>query len=148
MLDADLAHLYGVPTKALNQAVKRNSNRFPSHFAFRLTSRERDEVVTNCDHLGRLRFSSTLPYAFSEHGALMAANVLNSMQAVKASIFVIEAFVSLREELASHRELAVKLAELEDRLSGHDRQIRSLVETIREIIAPRKPRLRRIGFQS
>ena len=78
MIDADLARLYGVPTKALNQAVRRNAGRFPADFVFRLSQQEKSEVVTNRDHLGHLRFSSTLPYAFTEHGAIMAANVLNS----------------------------------------------------------------------
>src|SRR3990167_1643754 len=77
MLDADLADLYKVPTKALNQAVKRNKERFPGDFMFQLTKDEKTEVVTNCDHLQRLRFSPTLPYAFTEHGTIMLANVLN-----------------------------------------------------------------------
>ena len=83
LLDADLAAIYGVPTKALNQAVKRNADRFPNDFLFQLTDEEKQEVVTNCDHLARLKFSKTRPYAFTEHGALMAANVLNSPEAVK-----------------------------------------------------------------
>lgn len=83
LLDADLAAIYGVPTKALNQAVKRNSDRFPADFMFRISKDEKVEVVTNCDHLSRLRFSKSLPYAFTEHGALMAANVLNSPDAVR-----------------------------------------------------------------
>jgi hypothetical protein len=147
MLDADLAELYGVRTKALNQAVKRNPLRFPSEFAFRLTRRERDEVVTNCDHLRGLRFSRTMPLAFTEHGSLMAANVLNSPKAVGASIFVIRAFTSLRETLASQRGLIKKLAELEDRLSGHDEQIQALLEAIRGIVASEPESTRRIGFQ-
>lgn len=147
MLDADLAELYGVRTKALNQAVKRNPTRFPPEFAFRLTRRERDEVVTNCDHLKRLRFSRTMPLAFTEHGSLMAANVLNSPKAVGASIFVIRAFLSLRETLASQANLVKKLAALEDRLSGHDKQIQALLEAIREIVAAEPPTTRRIGFQ-
>ena len=83
IIDGDLASVYGVPTKALNQTVRRNLARFPADFVFRLSTRERAEVVTNCDHLGRLRLSSTLPYAFTEHRAIMAANVLNSARAVE-----------------------------------------------------------------
>lgn len=83
MIDADLAKLYGVPTKALNQAVKRNEERFPDDFMFRLTEAEKAEVVTSCDHLARLKYSSTLPFAFTEHGAIQAANVLASPQAVE-----------------------------------------------------------------
>jgi len=147
MLDADLAELYGVRTKALNQAVKRNPLRFPPEFVFRLSRRERDEVVTNCDHLQGLRFSRTMPLAFTEHGSLMAANVLNSPKAVGASIFVIRAFTSLRETLASQRGLLKKLAELEDRLSGHDEQIQALLEAIRGIVDSEPSSTRRIGFQ-
>jgi len=88
ILDADLAGLYGTPTKALNQAIKRNIRRFPEDFLFRLTEAEKTEVVTNCDHLTRLRFSPKLPVAFTEHGAIMAAMVLNSPQAVKMSVYV------------------------------------------------------------
>jgi len=88
MLDADLADLYRVPTKALNQAVKRNKDRFPGDFMFQLTKEEKAEVVTNCDHLQKLKFSPTLPYAFTEHGAIMLANVLNSQVAVQVSFLV------------------------------------------------------------
>lgn len=86
LLDADLAAIYGVPTKALNQAVKRNADRFPEDFMFRISKDEKAEVVTICDHLSRLRFSKSLPYAFTEHGALMAANILNSPDAVRMSV--------------------------------------------------------------
>ena len=147
ILDADLAWLYGATTKALNQAVSRNSERFPSDFVFRLTARERDEVVTNCDHLRRLRFSPTRPYAFTEHGAVMAANVLKSPRAVRASIFVVRAFNRTREALASHQELAGKLAELERKLTGHDHQIQSLIQAMRALIVRPMPKRARIGFQ-
>ena len=86
LIDADLAELYGVPTKALNQAVKRNANRFPGDFMFHLDAAEKAEVVTNCDHLQKLKFSKSLPYAFTEHGAIQAANVLASDQAVEMGI--------------------------------------------------------------
>lgn len=113
MIDADLAELYGVPTKALDQAVKRNVERFPDDFMFRLMEGERQEVVTNCDHLVRLKFSPSLPFAFTEHGALMLGNVLKSPRAVEVSLLVVRAFVQLREMLATHKELAAKLDELE-----------------------------------
>ena len=112
MIDADLAELYGVPTRVLNQAVKRNSERFPEDFMFSLTPDEKPEVVTNCDHLARLKFSSSLPFAFTEHGAIMAANVLNSQRAVEASVYVVRAFVRQREMIASNKELTAKLNEL------------------------------------
>ena len=97
MLDADLAGLYGVDTKVLNQAVKRNAERFPMDFMFQLTAAEKAEVVTNCDHLGRFKFSSSLPYAFTEHGALMLGNVRKSSRAVEVSLLVLRAFVQIRE---------------------------------------------------
>lgn len=97
MIDADLAELYGVPTKALNQAVKRNSERFPVDFMYQLTTEEKAEVVTNCDHLARLKFSRSLPFTFTEHGAIQAANVLGSPQAVEMGIYVVRAFVRLRK---------------------------------------------------
>ena len=127
ILDRGLARLYGVTTKALNQAVKRNTHRFPRDFAFLLTTAEKAEVVTVCDHLARLRFSPVLPRVFTEHGAIMAATVLNSPRAVEVSVFVVRAFVKLRHFAASHKEFAAKLAELERRVGGHDAAIRQLV---------------------
>lgn len=146
MLDADLAVIYGTSTKAFNQAIKRNLARFPGDFMFRLTPAEKAEVVTNCDHLSRLKYSPTLPMAFTEHGAIMAASVLNSPKAVEMSVLVVRAFVKLREIIATHRQLAVKLAELERRLSTHDKQIVVLFDAIRELMTPPVKPKRRIGF--
>lgn len=149
MIDADLALLYGTTTKKLNQAVKRNEHRFPGDFKFQLTPDERDEVVTNCDHLKRLKFSPALPYAFNEHGALMAASVLNTPRAIDVSVYVVRAFLRQREFLASHKELAHKLAELERRVGNHDQEIQSLMHAIRQLLAqPPEPRRGRIGFRS
>ena len=103
MLDADLAHLYGVTTKRLNEQVKRNRNRLPTDFMFQLTSKEKAEVVANCDHLTKLKFSPAKPLAFTEHGAVMVASVLNSKRAIEVSIYVVRAFVKVREVLGSHR---------------------------------------------
>ena len=144
MLDADLARLYGVPTKVLNQAVKRNRERFPGDFMFRLTREEKEEVVTICDHLWRLKYAPTLPYAFTEHGAVMLANVLSSPRAVQVSIQIVRAFVRLRTMLSSHRQLAMKLAELEQRLEGHDTRIQSIFDAIRQLMAPPERPRRRI----
>lgn len=146
MLDADLADLYGVKTKRLNEQVKRNAERFPSDFMFQLTSEEKAEVVANCDHLRGLRFSPVRPYAFTEHGALMLASVLNSPRAIDTSVFVTRAFVRLRQIIVTHRELARKVQELERRSRGHDEQIRSLVSAIRRLMAPEEQKTRRIGF--
>lgn len=143
MLDADLALLYGVPTKALNQAVKRNPERFPEDFMFRLTAGEKAEVVTHCDHLQRLKFSPALPFAFTEHGALMLANVLKSPVAVQASIQVVRAFMRLREMMAANRSLARRIEALEMK---YDRQFRVVFEAIRELMEPPEPPSRGIGF--
>jgi len=148
MLDADLAQLYGVKTKVLNQAVRRNATRFPPDFMFRLSHAEKKEVVTVCDHLQGLRFSPVLPRAFTEHGAIMAASVLNSERAVRVSVYVVRAFVRLRQALAAHKELGRKLAALEGRLDRHDEEIAALLEAIRELMAPPPaPRRGRIGFR-
>ena len=148
MLDADLAMVYGVPTKALNQAVKRNLSRFPGDFMFQLTVEEKREVVTNCDHLKRLKFSRALPYAFTEHGAVMLASVLNSPVAVQASVYVVRAFLKLREFLAAHKELSARLATLEARVEGHDGTIHGIVVAIRELAGPLTARRgKRIGFR-
>ena len=146
MLDADLAEIYGTTTKALNQAVKRNRERFPAEFMFQLNRREKGEVVTNCDHLHRLKYSPNLPFAFTEYGAVMLASVLNSAVAVQASIAVVRAFIRLREILAAHKELARKLAQLEERIEGHDEEITAIFEAIRELMAPPEKPGKRIGF--
>jgi hypothetical protein len=112
MIDADLAALYGVTTKRLKEQVRRNPDRFPRDFMFELTSEEKFGVVVNCDHLARLRFSPYLPYAFTEHGALTLANVLNSPGAVQVSVQIVRTFVRLREMLLSNIELARKLEAL------------------------------------
>lgn len=144
MIDADLAALYGLPTKALNQAVRRNLERFPADFVFRLSRRERAGVVTNCDHLGRLRFSAALPYAFTEHGAIMAANMLNSPRAVEMSVHVVRAFVRMREVVASHKDLLKRVDELEQR---YDEQFKIVFDAIRQLMTPPEPKpKRRIGF--
>ncbi len=145
MLDSDLAQLYGVTTKRLNEQVKRNEDRFPADFMFRLTPKEKAEVVANCDHLRRLKFSPALPYAFTEHGAVMLASVLNSPVAVQASIQVVRAFIRLRRILATHRELARKLAQLEQK---YDKQFKVVFDAIRELMAPPKKERKQIAFQS
>ena len=151
MIDADLAALYGVATKRLNEQVKRNIDRFPADFMFQLNPPEKDEVVANCDHLVKLKFSKALPFAFTEHGALMAASVLNTPRAVEVSVYVVRAFVALRELLAGNKELALKLAELETRLErkldSHDQAITGLINAMRELMRPPEPKKKQpIGF--
>jgi ORF6N domain len=148
MLDSDLAELYQVSTKRLNEQVKRNRDRFPADFMFRLNAEEKAEVVANCDHLNKLKFSPVRPYAFTEHGAVMLASVLNSPVAVEASIQVVRAFIRLREILATHKELARKLTELEARIEAHDEGITALFEAIRQLMEPPGKPQRRIGFRS
>jgi hypothetical protein len=148
ILDADLAMLYGVPTRVLNQAVRRNLKRFPEDFMFKLTQPEKNEVITICDHLKNLKYAKALPNAFTEHGAIMAASVLNTEKATQISVFVVRAFVKLREMLSTHKELAQKLAALERKLQNHDESIKSLVVAIRQLMAPVEPESpkKRIGF--
>jgi hypothetical protein len=144
MLDADLAVLYGVSTRVLNQAVKRNRERFPEDFMFRLTEAEKAEVITNCDHLRSLRFSPSLPHAFTEHGAIMLASLLNTRIAVEASVQVVRAFVRLREILTTHKDLARKLEDLEKK---YDAQFKVVFDAIRQLMAPPAKARRAIGFK-
>jgi hypothetical protein len=158
MIDTDLAELYGVSTKVLNQAVKRNGRRFPPDFMFRLTQTEKLEVVTNCDHLAKLKFSTSSPLAFTEHGAIQVANVLNSELAVEMGLYVVRAFVHLREMTTTNKELALRIDELENKTelmslksNGFEHstriQLRQIFDAIRELMTPPEPAAKRpIGF--
>jgi len=149
IIDADLAAFYNVSTKRLNEQVKRNKERFPEDFVFQLTQEEKNELVASCDHLEKLKYSKTLPYAFTEHGSLMAASVLNSRRAAEVSVFIVRAFVNLRRMITTHKELANKIAQLEQKLADHDQQILALVQAIKEFIASEPPpKKRRIGFHA
>ena len=148
ILDTDLAELYGVPVKRLNEQVKRNAERFPRDFLFQLSEKESSSlrsqnVISNITRGGR-RY---LPYAFTEHGAIMAATVLHSERAIEMSVFVVRAFVRMREALAANQKMMAKFAELEKRLENHDVEIQEIIETIRELMAPAPPSGRRIGFE-
>ncbi|MBI3553100.1 MAG: ORF6N domain-containing protein [Elusimicrobia bacterium] len=145
MLDAELAVVYGVRTKRLNEQVRRNRGRFPQDFVFQLTPAEKAEVVANCDHLQKLRFSSTLPFAFTEHGAVMLAAVLNSPRAVRASVGIARAFVRLRRLAFGRRELAARLKELEGRVGTHDGEIRELFEALGAMVEG-PDTVKKIGF--
>ncbi len=149
MIDADLAVFHSVPTRRLNEQVKRNRARFPVDFMFRLTADEKREVIASCDHLANLEYPKVLPYAFSEHGAIMAASVLNSERGVEVSVFVVRAFVKLRQAIAGHAESARKISQLERRLADHDKQIVVLVKAIKQLASPAPvSRKRRIGSQT
>ena len=149
MVDSDLAELYDVPTKRLNEQVKRNAERFPEDFVFRLATEEveklnRSQFATGSQKHRDPRFA---PFAFTEHGAIMAANVLNSPRAVEMSVYVVRAFVRLREAIASNQALAAKLNELEHKLKGHDQAIAGIIDAIRELMTPPPtPKKRPIGF--
>ena len=148
IIDADLAALYGVTTKALNQAVKRNVERFPTDFLFRLTRDEvqalnRSQSVTGSQ---KHRDPRLPPFAFTEHGAIMAATILNSARAVEMSLYVVRAFVRLRELLASNTELARRLDDLERQLGGHDAASTAILSAIRELMNPPAGKRRGIGF--
>lgn len=146
MLDVDLAALYGVETRVLVQAVKRNIRRFPGDFMFQLTDGEwailRSQIVISKGRGGR-RYA---PYAFTEHGALMLASVLNSERAVEIAILVVRAFIRLRELLASNKELANRLEDMERKLTTHDQAITGLIDAVRQLMAPPGQKKRSIGF--
>lgn len=148
ILDADLAELYGVKARHLNQQVKRNTKRFPLAFRFQISGQEFEilrsqNVISSAGH-GGTRYR---PYVFTEHGALMAATVLNSERAIKMSVFVVLAFVRMRRAVAANRLILAKLAEMEHRLESHDADIQDLMDAIRELMDPPPPNRRRIGFE-
>jgi hypothetical protein len=147
MLDSDLAMIYGVTTKRLNEQLKRNRLRFPADFAFQLTVQEfrtlKSQIATSSSHGGKRK----LPWVFTEHGALMLASVLNSAIAVQASVRVVRAFVRLREMVAANAPLAAKLEELERRFDSHDDAIANLFATLKQLLEPPEaPKRREIGF--
>lgn len=146
MLDSDLAELYGVTTKRLNEQVRRNSERFPERYMFQLN---RDEARIMRSHFatsnrGGRRY---LPYVFTEHGVSMLSAVLNTEQAIKVSILIIDTFVKLREMLSSHKEIMLKLEDIEKRIGGHDEDIRTLFQALREILSPPPKKIPKIGFR-
>jgi hypothetical protein len=148
LLDSELAHLYGVTTKRFNEQVKRNLARFPTDFMFQLTTDEVGALRSQFATLktGRGQHRKYRPYAFTEHGAIMAAMILNSPRAVEMSVYVVRAFLRLRDLLASNRLLAEKFAELERKVASHDQAIVGLLKTIRELLQTPAPKKRPIGF--
>ena len=152
ILSPDLARIYGVEPRVLNQAIKRNRDRFPGDFAFRLTKSEAEQARGSRSHFVILKRGANTKYsplAFTEHGASMAANVLNGPTAVQMSIFVVRAFVRLREWMADQAQLAARLAELEHRVGGHDRAVAEIIKTIRRLVEPTDNHpVRRIGFRA
>jgi hypothetical protein len=149
MLDADLAELYGVTTKRLNEQVRRNLSRFPADFMFQLDGQEasalRSQIATSKEGRGGRRY---LPYVFTEQGVAMLSSVLNSERAIEVNIAIMRVFVRLREMMATHKELAFKLVELEERLEGHDEQIQNIFDAIRQLMTPPEPPRKKIGFEA
>jgi hypothetical protein len=152
LMDSDLAEIYGVPTKVFNQAVKRNAERFPEDFCFRLTLDEAEAVLRSRSQFVTLKRGQNLkylPHAFTEHGAIMAATVLNSPEAVAMSVFVVRAFMQMREQLAANAAILKRLAEIDKTLLEHDSALRIIWTKLQPLLAP-PPELprRRIGFQA
>ncbi|MFH1428663.1 MAG: ORF6N domain-containing protein [Candidatus Margulisiibacteriota bacterium] len=144
---AALSPLSGVTTKRLNEQVKRNSERFPSDFVFQLNLKEKEQLVANCDRFKLLKHSSSMPYAFTEHGALQLANVLKSVTAIEVSIQVVRTFTKIREVLASHKELQQNLDNVISTLKKHDYGIKTIFETIRQLLEAPEKDIYSIGFR-
>ncbi len=147
MLDNDLAELYGVETRVLKQAVRRNKKRFPNDFMFELTKEENQSLRSQNVILKRGKYSKYLPFAFAEQGVAMLSSVLNSERAIEVNIEIMRAFVKVREMLGTQRELAGKLKELETRIQDHDEQIQAIFEAIRQLMSPPEISRKKIGFE-
>lgn len=147
MLDRDLAELYGVKAIRLREQVKRNSDRFPENFMFQLTKKEVEEMVSQNAIPSKQHLGGFLPYAFTEHGVLMLANVLKSEQAITMSIRIIEVFVKIREVILTHKDILLKLEQLEKKAAHQDNDIKLIFEYLRELLNPKVEPMRRIGFK-
>ena len=158
MIDSDLAQMYGVEVRTLNQAVKRNISRFPSDFMFQLSEDEKNEVITNCDHLQKLKYRSTSPYAFTEQGVAMLAAVLNSKEAIDVNIYIMRAFVKLRNYALVQGKSGKRMEELrkllmlhientDNKLSEHDKTISKIIQILNSLIEHPKE-TKRIGFNT
>lgn len=148
MIDRDLAELYGVETRRLKEQVNRNISRFPSHFMFELTKEENENLRSQNATFKQGAFSKYLPYAFTEHGVLMLSNVLKSGRAIEMSIKIIDVFVRLREMLLTHKDILLKLEQIEKKVTGHDDDIQLIFEYVKQLLTPppQKPRTR-VGFR-
>jgi hypothetical protein len=147
MLDRDLAELYGVKAIRLREQVKRNQERFPENFMFQLTEKEVENMVSQNAIPSKQHLGGYLPYAFTEHGVLMLANVLKSERAITMSIRIIEIFVKLREVLLTHKDILLKLEQLEKRAVRQDGDIKLIFKYLRELLNPKTEPLRKIGFK-
>ena len=148
MLDFDLAFLFGVETRVLKQAVRRNPLRFPKDFMFILTKKEWKELITICDNLpSSVRYSPALPMAFTEQGIAMLSSVLNSERAIAVNIQIIREFVKMRQMISSHKEMLHKLAEMEKSVQDYDEKIILIFQTIKELLEPEIKNRKPIGFK-
>ncbi len=147
MLSMHLAELYGVETRALNQAVKRNIHRFPEDFMFQINESEAEQLVSQNVIPHKKYFGGSLPYAFTEQGVAMLSSILNSEQAIKINIAIMRAFVKLREMISTNKELAHKLAQLEQKIEKHDDEIKAIFNAIRQLMAQPDPKEKKIGFR-
>ena len=148
MLDSDLAELYGVSVKVLNQAVKRNISRFPEDFMFQLTKEEYDSLRSQIVTLktGRGKHRKYLPYVFTEQGVAMLSSVLRSERAIQVNIAIMRVFVKLRQIFSTHKEIAYKLTELERKVEKHDKEIKAIFDANRRLMIPPEKPKRKIGF--
>lgn len=147
MLSMHLAELYGVETRALNQAVKRNIHRFPEDFMFQISGSEAEQLVSQNVIPHKKYFGGSLPYAFTEQGVAMLSSILNSEQAIKINITIMRAFVKLRELLSGNKELAHKFEQLERKIEKHDDEIKAIFNAIRQLMTPPEPKKKKIGFR-
>ena len=147
MIDKDIAELYGVSTKRLNEQVKRNAKRFPEDFMFQLTTKEKAEVVAKCDHLKNLKYSPNLPYVFTEYGAVMLASVLNSERSIEVNIQIVRIFTKLRELVLTHKDILLKLEQLENQVAKNSDDIQLIFSALRQLLEQPNPPRRQIGFK-
>lgn len=147
MIDIDLAELYAVPTKRLNEQVKRNLKRFPDDFMFQLNRKEKQGLMENHLHLNKLKYSPNLPFAFTEHGAVMLASVLNSERAIKVNVQIVRIFTRMREMLLTHKDILLKLEQLERKVVGHGGEIKLIFKYLNGLFNPKSEPMRKIGFE-
>ena len=146
MIDTDLANLYTVSTKRLNEQVKRNSKRFPEDFMFQLNEKEKLDLIRQYPHLSKLKYSPSHPFAFTEHGAVMVASILNSQRAIQVNVQIVRIFTQIRQLLLSHKDILLNLEILEKKVVQHDSDIKLVFKYLRELLNPATSPSRKIGF--
>lgn len=147
MIDRDLAQLYGVTTKRLNEQVKRNLKRFPDDFMFQITREEKEEIILQFEHLSALKFSPSLPYVFTEHGAVMLASVLNSDKAIEVNIQIVRVFTQIRQMLADNTELRLEIEKIRKKLDNHDKNIEVVFKYLDELLEKKEKPRKQIGYK-